>query len=77
MLDGEDKSAKGSKLGIALSPRQALELLGEGVISRASFYSALNRGDIPSRRLGRRIVIPRHAFLRWLEGESDESRPAA
>lgn len=55
--------------GVALSPRQALELLGAGVISRAAFYAALGRGEIPHRRLGKRIVIPRFAFLRWLEGE--------
>jgi hypothetical protein len=60
--------------GVALSPRQALELLGQGVISRAGFYSALARGEIPHRRLGKRIVIPRHAFLKWLEGADDATQ---
>lgn len=50
----------------ALTPDQALEMLGR-VISRASFYSAINRGEVPHLRLGRRILIPRHAFERWLE----------
>lgn len=59
---------KQDSVGVALSPKQALELLGAGVLSRASFYAALNRGDIPSRRVGKRIIIPRYAFLRWLEG---------
>lgn len=50
----------------ALTAEQALALLG-GVISRASFYAAIRRGEVPHRRLGRRILIPRLAFLRWLE----------
>jgi len=56
------------KQGAALSPTEAFELLGgTAVISRASFYAGLNRGDIPSKRIGRRFIIPRHAFTRWLE----------
>jgi len=50
----------------AMTAEQALALLG-GVISRASFYAAIRRGEVPHRRLGKRIIIPRHAFLRWLE----------
>ena len=50
----------------ALTPDQALAVLGK-VISRASFYAAINRGEVPHRRLGKRIIIPRAGFLRWLE----------
>jgi len=50
----------------ALTAEQALKLLGR-VISRASFYAAINRGEVPHRRLGKRIIIPRHAFMEWLE----------
>jgi excisionase family DNA binding protein len=53
----------------ALTPDQAHAYLGgNGVISRASFYSAIGRGEVPSLRLGRRILIPRAAFLDWLAG---------
>lgn len=31
---------------------------------------SVNGGEIPARRIGRRIVIPRAAFLAWFEGES-------
>jgi hypothetical protein len=31
----------------ALTPDQAHKMIGEDVISRASFYAALNRGEIP------------------------------
>lgn len=68
---------KTERYGVALSPRQALELLGDGVISRAGFYAALNRGEIPSKRLGKRIVIPKHAFLRWLEVDQGSATPPA
>ena len=58
----------------ALTPDQALLMLGK-VISRASFYNAINRGEVPHRRLGKRIIIPRHAFEKWLESAGE--RPAA
>lgn len=30
----------------------------------------IHGGDIPARRIGRRVVIPREAFLRWIEGDA-------
>jgi excisionase family DNA binding protein len=56
----------------ALTPDQALAVLGK-VISRASFYNAINRNEVPHLRLGKRILIPRATFLRWIE--SAGSRP--
>jgi len=55
-----------------LSVRQALELV-HGALSRASLYAAINRNEIPHRRVGRKVLIPRQRFLAWLEGA--ESRP--
>jgi excisionase family DNA binding protein len=40
---------------------------GKRVISRASWYAALKRNEIPNIRLGKRILIPRQALLKWLE----------
>ena len=52
----------------ALTPDQAHELLGgRAVISRASFYAGIHRGQIPAVRIGRRLLIPRARFLAWLE----------
>ncbi len=45
---------------------EALRVLGK-CISRSSFYNAINRGEVPHLRLGKRIIIPRHAFDKWLE----------
>ena len=61
-MDGKEQTA-------ALSADAALKLLGN-VISRASFYAAINRGEVPHLRLGKRIIIPRHAFNQWLETAS-------
>jgi len=58
-----------------LSVRQALELV-QGALSRASLYAAINRNEIPHRRVGRKVLIPRHRFLAWLEGEEPQDRGA-
>jgi excisionase family DNA binding protein len=44
---------------LTLSVEEAGRLLG---ISRGLAYELVNRGDIPSVRLGRRIVVPRRAL---------------
>ena len=44
-------------------------------ISRSSAYEAVRRGEIPSLRIGRRIVIPVSMFLAWLRGA--EAAPSA
>jgi excisionase family DNA binding protein len=43
---------------------EAAKALG---IGRGQAYEAVRRGDIPSIRLGKRLVIPRQAFDRLLE----------
>jgi excisionase family DNA binding protein len=52
---------------LTLTVEEAASLLG---ISRAFAYESVHRGDIPSIRLGRRILIPRTALIRLAEGES-------
>jgi excisionase family DNA binding protein len=56
-----------------LSAIEVAEWLG---ISRNSVYEAVHRGEIPSLRLGRRIVVPRAALERMLQecGESMDAR---
>ncbi len=56
------------KPAAAMSPDVAYQMLGGAeVVSRATFYVAINKGQIPHLRVGRRIIIPRAAFLKWLE----------
>ncbi|MFL6448518.1 MAG: helix-turn-helix domain-containing protein [Bryobacteraceae bacterium] len=45
---------------------EAHSSFGKKKISRAGFYSAIKRGEVPHVRLGKRILIPKQAFLRWL-----------
>jgi excisionase family DNA binding protein len=50
-----------------LSVDEAAEILG---ICRTSAYAAIARGEIPSIRINRRIVIPTAAFRKLLSLEA-------
>jgi excisionase family DNA binding protein len=43
-------------------------------ISRSSAYEAVQRGELPTVRFGRRLRVPRHALLRLagLDPEQDD-----
>jgi excisionase family DNA binding protein len=49
---------------LTLTVEEAATMLG---ISRAFAYEAVNRGEIPSVRIGRRVLIPRSALDRLLD----------
>ena len=65
-----------------ITVEEAAELLR---ISRNTAYEAVKRGEIPSVRVGRRILIPRISIMKMLGGEeatgdaatSDADRSAA
>jgi excisionase family DNA binding protein len=46
-----------------LSVEEVGRLLGLG---RSAAYDAARRGEIPVRRVGRRLLVPVPAFLTWL-----------
>ncbi len=48
---------------LTLSVDEVASLLGLG---RTAAYEAARRGEIPSRRLGRRVIVPVPALLDWL-----------
>lgn len=53
-----------------MKPDEAHALVGgTQVISRASWYAGIKRKEIPSVRIGKRILIPRARFLAWLAGQ--------
>lgn len=60
------------KKRLTVTVEEAGELLG---ISRSLAYELVHRGDLPSLRLGRRLVIPIRA-LEELLGQADLSEPA-
>ena len=58
---------------LTLTVEEAAQLLG---ISRASAYEAIRRREIPSLRIGKRILIPRSQLERLIDVDSstaDES----
>ena len=58
---------------LTLSIDEVASVLGLG---RTAAYEAARRGDIPSRRLGRRVVVPVPALLDWL-GVAQPTREVA
>ncbi len=48
-----------------LTADQVAELLG---VNRKTVYAAVERGEIPHRRLGARVLFSRAAIMRWLDG---------
>ncbi len=65
---------KAQQQPVVITVAEALALL-EGALSRASLYAALKRGEIPNRRVGRRILIPRARLLAWLTGDAPAEAP--
>ena len=59
---------------LVLSPNDVRKLLK---CSRSVVYCALAQGRIPSIRISpRKIIIPKHAFMRWLnEGGGNNLHP--
>jgi len=46
-----------------ISVERAAQILGLG---RTAAYEAARRGEFPTRKLGRRVVVPVPALLEWL-----------
>lgn len=55
----------------AVSVKEAAKMLG---LSRNGAYAAVARGDIPSLRIGRRVVIPLAALEKLLEVDVPASK---
>ncbi len=57
-----------------LTAREAARFLK---VSSDSLYAAANRGEVPHRRIGRRMVFSSQGLLAWLAGSSGEGEEAA
>ena len=55
---------------VTISVEEAASLLG---IGRSAAYDAARRGQLPTRRLGRRLFVPVPAFFAWLGLTSEAS----
>ena len=60
---------------VVLTVEEAAKVLR---VSRSTAYDAVARGDIPTIRIGRRLLIPRAALDRLLAGagQPQDSEPA-
>jgi excisionase family DNA binding protein len=52
---------------LTVTVEEAAELLG---IGRNAGYEGVRRGEIPSIRIGKRLLVPRAALERMLNGEA-------
>lgn len=59
---------------IAVSIAEAVRLSGVG---RSSIYEAVNRGEIPIRKRGRRSLVMVEDLRRWIEALPSTHRTAA
>lgn len=57
LIRGDDRSR------LTITVDELAEVLNQ---SRSATYSAIQRGDVPSRRVGRRIVVPIPLLQQWL-----------
>lgn len=62
-----DPSALSEKACMTVS-----DVADEMRISRPKAYELTHRKDFPAIRVGKRIVIPRAAFYRWLEDHTGD-----
>lgn len=56
---------------VTLTVEEAAKALG---IGRGLAYEAVGRGEIPTVRIGRRLLVPRAALQRLLAGEDGSGR---
>ena len=61
------KRKQPSEKRMVLDVTEAADLLN---ISRGAAYAAAKRGDLPTVRIGGRILVPRTALMRLLEGHT-------
>lgn len=52
------------QLPLALSADEVAQVLG---ISRANAYNLMHSKGFPVLQVGKRLIVPKHNFLAWLE----------
>lgn len=70
---GEGPDLPAGENRLVLTVTEVAAALG---ISRAHAYELVARGELPSLRLGRRIVVPHLELDRLLNGDAESSRAA-
>jgi len=62
---------------VTLTAEEAWKIVGTKKISRGAWFAAIARVEVPHLRIGRRILIPKHAFYQWLESAGATASIAA
>lgn len=62
----ESKYKSFDELPLMLNAEMVADVLG---ISRAGAYELMNEDSFPSKRIGKRIIVPKDAFQKWLDTE--------
>ena len=62
----ESKYKSFDELPLMLNAEMVADVLG---ISRAGAYELMNEDGFLSKRIGKRIIVPKDAFQKWLDTE--------
>lgn len=57
-------------LPVTLCAPQVAAALG---ISKSCAYTLMHRGDFPTIRIGKRMIVSKAKFLAWLESQDEEA----
>ena len=64
----ECKFKSSADLPLTLNAMDVSEVLG---ISRAAAYTLVHSESFPHMRVGKRILVPKEAFLRWIAEQTE------
>lgn len=53
---------------LVYSMQEAAEGLG---ISKSYMYELARRGEVPALKLGKRLVVPKEKFIKWINEEKE------
>ena len=53
---------------LVYSMQEAAEVLG---ISKSYMYELARRGEVPALKLGKRLVVPKERFIKWIHEEKE------
>lgn len=59
---------------LTLTAEDVQKMMG---IGKNAAYNLFNREDFPTIRVGRRMLVTREAFLRWLDDQSEAGNHAS
>ena len=66
-MNHSTRSITGWETRTVLTIEEVAQILGLG---RSATYESARRGELPTLRLGRRVLVPVAAFSKWLEQAS-------